>query len=267
VRDGFHTAVVLCVVLVPLITAAQDVDPKLTFEVASVRPNELGAQSFLLAFRNGRFTARYHTVKALIRSAYRLTESQLFGAPAWLDADRFDVLATAPRTPDSARGTIPPVVLTMLRNLLEERFQLKARLETREYPLFALVLARPDGSLGPGLRRTTVPCAPRAVGELGELFGPLPSTRTQCGGRADRGVLLSTGGTIADWSGRCLGRNWSRASDDSSSIVPDSPARSTSICDGRPTMRSQIVIRVRHRHRLSTATSRRSSRHFRNNSG
>jgi uncharacterized protein (TIGR03435 family) len=86
----------------------------------------------------------------------------------------------------------------MLRNLLRERFQLKARLETREYPLFALVLARPDGALGPGLRRRTVPCTPRAVGELGELFGPPPSTRTHCGGRADRGLLLSTGGTIAD---------------------------------------------------------------------
>jgi uncharacterized protein (TIGR03435 family) len=137
-------------------------------------------------------------VKELIRAAYRLTESQVFGAHAWLDMDRFDVLATAPGTPDSPRGIIPRPVLSMLRNLLRERFQLKARLETREYPLFALVLARPDGALGPGLRRRTVPCTPRAVGELGELFGPPPSTRTHCGGRADRGLLLSTGGTIAD---------------------------------------------------------------------
>jgi len=191
-------AMVLCIVLIPVIAAAQDVDPKPTFEVASVRPNELGPKSFLLAFRNGRFTARYHTVKEFIRSAYKLTDSQVFGAPSWLDVDRFDVVATAPGTPDSPRGTIPPVVLTMLRNLLEERFQLKARLETREYPLFAVVLARPDGSLGPGLRRRTIPCTPRAVGELGELFGSLPSTRTQCGGRTDRGLLLSTGATMGD---------------------------------------------------------------------
>ena len=197
-RYGFHTAVVLCVVLVPCITAAQDVDQTLTFEVASVKPNELGAQSFVLGFRNGRFTARHHTVKELIRAAYRLAESQVFGAPAWLDVERFDVLATAPGTPDSPRGIIPQPVLSMLRNLLEERFQLKARLETREYPQFALVLAKQDGSLGPGLRPRTIPCTPRAVGELGELFGPLSSTRTQCGGRTDRGLLLSTGATIGD---------------------------------------------------------------------
>jgi uncharacterized protein (TIGR03435 family) len=197
-RHRIRTAAFLCVAFVPRIAVAQDVDQKSTFEVASVRPNELGSASFLLAFRNGRFTARHHTVKALIRVAYGLTESQVFGAPAWLDVDRFDVLATAPATPDSPRGIIPRPVLVMLRNLLEERFQLKARLETREYPLFALVLARKDGTLGPGLRRRSVPCTLRAVGELGELFGPLSATRTQCGGRADRGLLLGTGTTMAD---------------------------------------------------------------------
>src|SRR5262245_4180604 len=114
------TALVLFVVLVPHVAAAQDVDPNATFEVASVRPNELGATSFLLAFRGGRFTARHHTLRALIRVAYGLTDSQLFGAPAWLDADRFDVLATTQGTPDSPRGLIPRPVLAMLRNLLAE---------------------------------------------------------------------------------------------------------------------------------------------------
>jgi uncharacterized protein (TIGR03435 family) len=197
-RIGFHTGVVLCVVLAAHAASAQDVDPGSTFEVASVKPSELGAQSFLLGFRSGRFTARYHTVKALIRVAYNLTESQVLAAPAWLDVDRFDVLATAPGTPDSPRGVIPSIVLTMLRNLLDERFQLKARREPRESPVFALVLARQDGALGPGLRRRTAPCTPRAVGELGELFGPLRAVRTQCGGRAEPGMLLSTGGTIGD---------------------------------------------------------------------
>lgn len=197
-RQGFRTALVLGLAFVPDTAGAQDVAPSATFEVASVKPTELGAQSFLLAFRNGRFTARHHTVKALIRVAYNLTESQVFGAPAWLDVDRFDVLATAPGTPDSPRGTIPSTVLSMLRSLLEERFQLKARLESREVPLFALVLARQDGTLGRGLRRRTAPCTRRAVGELGELFGPVQAVRTQCGGRAEPGMLLSTGGTIGD---------------------------------------------------------------------
>jgi uncharacterized protein (TIGR03435 family) len=197
-RLGFRSAVVLFIALAPHTTAAQDLVAAPTFDVASVRPNELGARSFLLAYRNGRFTARYHTLKELIRVAYNLTESQVLGAPAWLDVERFDVLATAPGTPDSPRGLITPTVQSMLRALLEERFQLKARLEPREVPLFALVLARQDGALGPGLRRRTTPCTLRPVGELGELFGPLPAPRTQCGGRTAPGMLLSTGGTIGD---------------------------------------------------------------------
>lgn len=197
-RFGVPTAVVLCLILAAHTASAQDVDPGSTFEVASVKPNELGARSFLLDFRNGRFTARHHTVKELVRVAYNLTESQVFGAPAWLDVDRFDVLATAPGTPDSPRGLITPTVQSMLRALLEERFQLKARLESQEVPLFALVLARQDGALGPGLRRRTAPCTRRAVGDLGELFGPPPAVRTQCGGRTSPGMLLSTGGTIGD---------------------------------------------------------------------
>lgn len=103
-------AMVLCIVLIPVIAAAQDVDPKPTFEVASVRPNELGPKSFLLAFRNGRFTARYHTVKEFILSAYKLTDSQVFGAPSWLDVDRFGDLVWALSRPELVPGVGRPVV-------------------------------------------------------------------------------------------------------------------------------------------------------------
>jgi|SRR5689334_21257799 len=194
---GTCAAALVCGALLSQTAGAQN-DQTARFEVASVRPNELGARSFLLAYRNGRFTARYHTLKELIRVAYNVTESQVLGAPAWLDVDRFDVLATSPGTPDSPRGLITPTVQSMLRALLEERFQLKARIESREVPLFALAVARQDGALGPGLRRRTTPCTLRGVGELGELFGPLPAVRTQCGGRTAPGMLLSTGTTIGD---------------------------------------------------------------------
>ena len=47
----------------------------------------------------------------------------------------------------------------MLRTLLEERFQLRARREPKEVAGFALVLARGDGRLGPSLRRAEATCA------------------------------------------------------------------------------------------------------------
>ena len=79
-RHRIRAAAVVTVALAALTASAQDiqntpsgndqpVDPTLTFEVASVRPNELGSQSQLSEFRSGRFTSRYVTLELLIRSA------------------------------------------------------------------------------------------------------------------------------------------------------------------------------------------------------
>ena len=53
---------------------ASPVDPKLTFEVASVKRNELGPQSELWGYRNGRMTIQSATVKRLILAAYYSAE-------------------------------------------------------------------------------------------------------------------------------------------------------------------------------------------------
>lgn len=46
----------------------------------------------------------------------------------------------------------------MLRTLLAERFELKARTESRERPIYALVLASSDGKPGPRLRKSDIDC-------------------------------------------------------------------------------------------------------------
>lgn len=204
-------ALIISILLAPMVgvrTLAQDasrngegIDPKLTFEVASVRPNNLGITSRLWSYRGGRLTLRHVTVGQMIRWAYgepgsALANSQIFNAPTWLDADHFDVLATAPGIPDSPRGVFPQPIVTMLGKLLEDRFKLRVHFETKEFPLFALVLARKDGTLGPGLRRRTVGCTPSVAGD------PLPtsgaSDRRTCGGRFGPGFLTGNNWTMAN---------------------------------------------------------------------
>lgn len=47
----------------------------------------------------------------------------------------------------------------MLQSLLADRFELRARWETRDQPMYALVRARTDGRLGPNMRPSEHDCA------------------------------------------------------------------------------------------------------------
>ena len=129
-------------------------DAPASFEVASVKPNNSGEQSSGTEWqRSGALNATNLTLRSLIARAYEVREFQVNG-PDWLAASRFDIAARAPEgTPDSSR----PV---MLRTLLAERFKLAAHFETREQqPVYALVLLRTDGRLGPQLKKSPLVCS------------------------------------------------------------------------------------------------------------
>jgi uncharacterized protein (TIGR03435 family) len=89
-------------------------------------------------------------LRAIIRFAYDIQNVQLVGGPAWIDTDFFDIEAKAPSGHVAGNGRVPMDVLrTMTRSLLADRFQLNARHETRQLPIYELVVARKDGRLGP----------------------------------------------------------------------------------------------------------------------
>jgi uncharacterized protein (TIGR03435 family) len=69
------------------------------------------------------------------------------GGPKWLTSDRFDIVAKA------EDGAAPSPLLSMIQSLLADRFKLAVHHETRELPIYALVLARSDGTLGSRLGR------------------------------------------------------------------------------------------------------------------
>jgi uncharacterized protein (TIGR03435 family) len=98
----------------------------------------------------------------MIRFAYQIQSFQLEGGPDWIDSDRFDILAK-PEREVPATGTGPEPLQIMLRTLLADRFKLVMHRETKELPIFELVLAREDGKLGPQLRPAAVDCEARAA--------------------------------------------------------------------------------------------------------
>jgi uncharacterized protein (TIGR03435 family) len=112
--------------------------------------------------------------------AYGILENQLVGAPDWTSIDggpRFDINAKLEREPPAA----PPGQLgarrLALQSLLAERFKLVVHRETRESPMYALVLARDDRKLGRMLTPASGFCSPenadkrRAAVEAGTPVG------------------------------------------------------------------------------------------------
>lgn len=115
----------------------EDKDP-LTFEVASVKPS-IGCPPACGLIRSTVGSQGYHVegafLKVIMTIAYSVTDRQISGGPPWMTTERFDIEAKAarPRTVDDLH--------TMLAHLLEERFHLTVRRETRQESVLNLVVA------------------------------------------------------------------------------------------------------------------------------
>jgi uncharacterized protein (TIGR03435 family) len=139
------------------------------FEAASIKLNRSGDPGWRLDPQpGGRLTGTNVAGAALIRFAYDRPDFQVFGGPDWLDSDRFDVVANAQGAASVEQKRL------MLRKLLAERFQLTAHTETRQLPMYALVLARSDGRLGPRLRRAAADCGRADQPSQDSGFAPSP---------------------------------------------------------------------------------------------
>jgi uncharacterized protein (TIGR03435 family) len=169
-----------------------------SFEVASVKPNKSGDGRIMLGMQpGGRFTATNVPLRALIRQAYQLQDFQIVGAPDWINNERFDIVAKAEGdVPPAQPGTVGPMQL-MMRNLLAERFKLVTHQESRELPIYALVLARSDGKVGSHLNPSQVDCAARMAAERGRGMPPpgppSPGQRPECGLRIGPGTMAMGG--------------------------------------------------------------------------
>lgn len=152
----------------------------LTFDVVSVKPNKSGDQRTMIQMPpGGRYTATNIPLRLLLRQAYEVQEFQIVGGPNWLASDRFDIVAKAP---DGMTG--PEQMRLMLRALLADRFKLVARTETREMPIYSLVVARPDGKPGPKLSAAKVDCEARVNAARrggGPPVFPEPGQPMECG--------------------------------------------------------------------------------------
>src|SRR5262245_39378154 len=89
---------------------------------------------------------------------------------------------------------IPGPLQGMMRSLLADRFKLAVHRETRDFPVYALQLARSDRRLGPQLHASPTDCA--ALPASGQPQRS-PDEKPRCGVRASGGHMHAGGLPVA----------------------------------------------------------------------
>ncbi len=123
-----------------------------SFEVVSIKKNLSSDRGSTLTIANpsSRFALKDATARRIISFAYSLQDSRLTGGPKWIDSDKFDVDAEIADSEIAALRELPPDqflarLKLMVQSLLADRFALKLSHETKELPVYALVVGK-DGS-------------------------------------------------------------------------------------------------------------------------
>lgn len=160
--------------------------PRPKFEVASIKRAGDQGPRMMRPLPNG-LTGTV-SFKQMLQRAYAVQPFQIAGGPEWINSERYTIDAKA------AGNASHDQVSLMLQSLLEERLQLKIHRETRELPVFNLVIAKggpklPSPKEG-GCTNSDDP-PPELTGGRMAPPGSGPTPPTRCGGLD---VMLQIGG-------------------------------------------------------------------------
>jgi uncharacterized protein (TIGR03435 family) len=132
----------VCLVITAALGLAQN---RPAFEVASIKlhPYVPGPLSVTGGVTSAGVRLTNATLKNCITKAYGVPPYLISGGPGWLASERYDIDAKAATAAPRAQ------LMLMLQTLLEDRFQLKVHLETKEQPIYALVVAKNGPKIHP----------------------------------------------------------------------------------------------------------------------
>ncbi|MEO7142610.1 MAG: M56 and DUF3738 domain-containing protein [Bryobacteraceae bacterium] len=186
--------------------------PSDSFEVASIKPSKSGERNVSLVYSpGGRFRATNTPLKMLIRLAYNVQDFQISGAPGWINSERYNIEATSTEAPDDDLRKLNQEQFKAadarrrrrVQSLLADRFKLTLHRETKEFPVYALVVAKN----GPKLQEAAD--APAESGPPDPKGAPDGPRKRMKGIRMDRGEVSGYAASLsflADALSNQLGR-------------------------------------------------------------
>jgi len=116
-------------------------DPKAApgVEVATIKPSNPDRSGERIGVnRSGTITTLNTTLFYLVKFAYDLHPKQVIGAPAWISADKFDIIAK----PDKPGFPTMWQMQSILQKLLADRFGLVFHKEKRELSAYTITVAK-----------------------------------------------------------------------------------------------------------------------------
>jgi len=134
-----------CTIVLLLLASVAFGQTRKEFEVASIRPVTEQPPNQVRVGVNidgSQVRVTYLSLKDYISVAYEVRLNQIIG-PDWLATERFDIAAKLPE------GALQADVPAMLQTLLADRFQMKSHKEKREFPVYALEVAKSGFKLSP----------------------------------------------------------------------------------------------------------------------
>jgi bla regulator protein blaR1 len=135
--------------------AQNKTSPVRTFASVSITPSKPGIRGVGLMYGPNKFASRNAPLQQVIRAAYGVEDDRIIDAPAWLNSEKYDFEAKG----DNSGGTDPrnlsadQIILEegrILQQVLADRLKLALHRETKDLPVYALVLAKD----GPKLRES-----------------------------------------------------------------------------------------------------------------
>jgi uncharacterized protein (TIGR03435 family) len=133
--------------LLPLFAQTQSITDSQRFEAASIKPVKAQSRHYMTGgpgTDDPGFMRCYNmSLLELVQNAYDVKYYQLQGTSAWMESERFDVIAKVPK------GATKEEAKAMLQHLLEDRFKLVQHRESRLVPVYDLVVAKGGAKLMP----------------------------------------------------------------------------------------------------------------------
>ena len=148
------------------LTLPRNGEPLPTFEVATIKPAAPGDHSMMVQWMPDGYRIENISLGEIIRNAYNAhSDGQLSGGPQSLLDQRFDIQAKmdaddAARFKALSRDDQQRESSLMMQALLRDRFQLKMHVETRELPVYDLVVAKGGSKLQASAPPPSAPAAP-----------------------------------------------------------------------------------------------------------